>query len=86
MESTPPFPRTTSCYQFLTNAVKRGRFLSEIVKLGFRTKGNRMGRDEIEVEIEIKGGIEVSFGLPDPMAVGFIAEKEVVFPESHYAF
>lgn len=43
----------------------------------------RMGRDEIEVDIEIKGGIEVSFGVPNPVAVQFIAEKEIKIRDAY---
>ena len=42
-----------------------------------------MGRDEIEVDIEIKGGIEVAFGLSDPGAVRFIAEKEIKIRDAY---
>ena len=42
-----------------------------------------MGRDEIKAEIEIKGGIEVVFGLTDPVAGRFIAEKEIKIRDAY---
>jgi len=42
-----------------------------------------MGRDDIEVEINIKGGIEVSSGDSDPVAVQSIAEKEIKIRDAY---
>lgn len=42
-----------------------------------------MEKDEIKVEIEIKGGFQVAFDLTDPVAVGSIAEKEIKIRDAY---
>jgi SPP1 gp7 family putative phage head morphogenesis protein len=42
-----------------------------------------MGRDEIKVEIEIKGDFEVGFGIRNPVAEGFIAEREIKIRDAY---
>lgn len=42
-----------------------------------------MGRNEIEGKTEVKGGIEISWDFTDPVAVQFVAEKEIKIRDAY---